>query len=368
MDAPVSNFTPLHVGLIGCGFIGKIHADCLRHNPGSRLVHVCDSDEASAISLAKEHGVERVSTDAAAVLADRGVEAVVLALPTVYRHSLILKALAAGKHVLNEKPAAMNANQVAEYLAMVDRSQIVAGASARMSLSQSVQAAREFIRAGNLGEIRLIRCRAVGSLGAFPQQSPPGWRLSRRLNGGGILANWGSYDFDCLFSLLDWKLIPKLATAHTWGPDATLAGYVAPDSDGDVHVVALVTCECGAVIHYERAEKSVAKPEHTWEILGSQGRLEFNLVEPQAPVRFYQIVPGTGIHARTVFHAPNSNENIHQMLIDDFVEAALTGRPPQTTLERSFRLTALTDAIYLSASQDGLSTDVSTLALTTLRG
>ena len=52
--------------------------------------------------------------------------------------------------------------------------------------------------------------------GLPPKNPPPAWRLRRDQNGGGILVNWGCYDLDYLFGLLDFRLTPRVALARTW--------------------------------------------------------------------------------------------------------------------------------------------------------
>ena len=68
-----------------------------------------------------------------------------------------------------------------------------------------------------MGQLRVVRCRALKGAGALPQSPPPPWRLSRAMNGGGILVNWGCYDLNYLLGITGWAIEPRLALARTWG-------------------------------------------------------------------------------------------------------------------------------------------------------
>jgi len=73
--------------------------------------------------------------------------------------------------------------------------------------------------------------RALKGAAAPPQNPPPPWRLSKAMNGGGILVNWGCYDLDYLLGITGWMIEPRLALARTWGVPETFAAYAAPGSD-----------------------------------------------------------------------------------------------------------------------------------------
>ena len=163
---------------------------------------------AVARDTAQKFNVPATYASAAALLNDPHVAAVVLALPTAGRTELALRALAAGKHVLIEKPVAMNAGEVRQLLAARGQ-RTVACCQSRLRHTPSAQAATAFIASGALGELRLVRCRANKPAGAAPPAPPPACRLNKALNGGGILVNWGCYDLDYLLGLTGWQLQPR---------------------------------------------------------------------------------------------------------------------------------------------------------------
>ncbi|HEV8637306.1 MAG TPA: Gfo/Idh/MocA family oxidoreductase [Chloroflexota bacterium] len=97
---------PLRIGLVGAGFVARIHAAAYRRLPGQgvELPAVCAQRRERAEAFAKEFGVERVVDDLAAVLSDREVDVVDLCVPNHLHAPFAVRAAEAGKHVIVEKP------------------------------------------------------------------------------------------------------------------------------------------------------------------------------------------------------------------------------------------------------------------------
>ena len=94
------------------------------------------------------------------LLDDPEVEAVVLAFPTQYRTEVALRAFERGKHVLLEKPIAMNVDEVNQLIAA--RGALVSGCcSSRNRFNKAARLVTELITSGGLGELRTVHCRAL---------------------------------------------------------------------------------------------------------------------------------------------------------------------------------------------------------------
>ena len=137
----------------------------------------------AAQGAAKQFGAKRTYTNGVNLLNDPEVEAVVLAFPTKGRTELALQAFKRGKHVLTEKPVAMNATEVRQ---LIDaRGNLVAGCcSSRHRLNEGAEKAAKFITNGGLGNLRVLHCHAFSLAKEKPKNFPPAWRLNRALNGG----------------------------------------------------------------------------------------------------------------------------------------------------------------------------------------
>lgn len=101
----------MRIALIGCGRIGRVHAESIALHPKAELVRVCDPVEAAAREVAERFGgVPGREVDA--VLADPDVDAVVIASPTPTHVDLLTHAVTAGKAVMCEKPIDLDLAQV----------------------------------------------------------------------------------------------------------------------------------------------------------------------------------------------------------------------------------------------------------------
>lgn len=341
---------PFRIALVGCGVVGRMHLREALAVPGCEVAAVYDLNAGAAESVAKANGIARFGADAAEALADPGIDGVVLALPTALRQEPALRALAAGKHLLLEKPMGMDAVEV-EALLRARGHATAACCSARMSLMTHARRAQAAYASGALGDLRSIHCWATSPLGERPTTPPPAWRVSRTLNGGGILMNWGVYDFDFLLGLSGWKLKPVAVSARMWSVADHAADRVAPGSDGETHLTAFIRFACGAVLVYERGEFTAAPARQEWQVMGDRGALRLHLFDAKATAWLDHADPDTGV-ASSVLHAdPTSTEEFMVGPLADWVSAARDGRRPQTGLEEALVLTRLTDAIYRSARE-----------------
>jgi len=342
---------PVNFGIIGCGVIGTAHLKSVQELAAIRVAALADVREDVVRQAAQTYHVETVYTDADELLADPNIEAVVLALPAHARTDLAMRAFRSGKHVLTEKPVAMNADEVRQLMAT--RGSLNAGCcSARFHFLAATRAATDFVATGALGNLRVIRCRAIAPAKPDPEQMPPAWRLSRSLNGGGIMSNWGCYDLDYLLGITGWSLQPQTVFAQTWTVPAALAEQVTPNSDAETHLTALIRCANGCAITYERGEYVAAPADAAWEIIGDRGSLALHMTPAQnKALTYYQHSPSEGVVSETIWQGEDCYDDLHSGPMSDFASAIRTGHTPQTSLERALVVQQITDAMYASAQR-----------------
>lgn len=340
----------LNLAVIGCGVIAQYHLRALAKLKTARAAAVCDLRGELAHKTATEFGVPRWTTSAEELLADPQIHGVILALPAFARTALAVKAFQHGKHVLNEKPVAMNAAEVRAMLA-VQGDRVGAVCSSRYRSFESARVATEFIRNGGLGKIRTITCRGISQPGPTPKNIPPVWRLRRDLNGGGIFVNWGCYDLDYLFGILEFKLTPQFALARTWQVPPAFAAYAAPGSDAETHLSGLVTFAEGCVLNYERAEATTLPPGNMWVIGGEKASLSLQMLKAKsANLVLIEPNPATGTTTRVLWEGDEATSTSeHDGVVFDFVDAILQKRKPQTTLQEALLFARIADAFYASA-------------------
>jgi len=134
------------LGILGCGAIAQYaHLDAARQSQRVELAAVCDQAEDLLAQVASEYAVPQTYTDHGEFLTNRDVEAVVLAVPDVFHVPLALECLAAGKHVLVEKPVAATSAEAEKLLAAVEGTPLKVLVGNMKRHDPGVEFARRFI-------------------------------------------------------------------------------------------------------------------------------------------------------------------------------------------------------------------------------
>ncbi len=138
--------------VVGTGFIGPVHVEAVRRL-GHRVVGVVGSSPAKSRAAADALGLEVGFPDLDAVLADDRVEVVHLASPNVAHFGQCKQVLAAGRHMVCEKPLAMTSAETAELVRLADASDRVTAVAYNVRFYPLILAARERVRAGDVGDV-----------------------------------------------------------------------------------------------------------------------------------------------------------------------------------------------------------------------
>ena len=342
--------SPVGIGVVGCGVIGTQHVRVACALPCASPWAVLDLERDRAAALAAAHGVPRVCADLEEMLALREVEAVVMAVPAAFRMPMSRRILAAGRHLLLEKPVAMNADEVRRLALWRGPDQVVACCAARFRCLESFASVHEVLAAGKLGTPQGAVFRALTPAPPRPEVLPPAWRLQSRLNGGGVLMNWGCYDLDYLLGMWPEPLVPRTVQARMWGLGPDYRNFVVPDSDGETHVAAWIECVDGFQISYERGEYHPGPSRAEFQVFGDCGSLDLTMVPNRGRVDvLWRSDDTAGCVSETVQCHPGRAADLHSGVVEDFCRAVRSGSEPAAGLDFSFRVQATLDAMYRSA-------------------
>ena len=192
----------INIAIIGTGGMAHQHARCFQDIEGVSVIACCDLDEERAKAYAEEFKIPGVYTDADIMLAEADIQAVSIVTPDPFHAPIALKVLEAGKHVLCEKPLAVNYQDAQ---AMTDAAQ-QAGVINMVNLSYRNAAAlikaNELVQAGELGEIKHVEASYsqswLSSDGWGEWSSSPQWlwRLSSKHGSKGVLGDVGVHILD----------------------------------------------------------------------------------------------------------------------------------------------------------------------------
>ncbi|MDH6212781.1 Gfo/Idh/MocA family protein [Streptomyces pseudovenezuelae] len=207
MSEPVRE--PLRIGILGAARITERALVDPAGATGHRLVAVAARDRSRAEAFAAEHGVERVADSYADLLADPEVEVVYNPLANGLHGPWNLAALAAGKHVLSEKPSASNAEEAAEVREAAAKTGTVFMEAFHYLFHPVTRRLHEILASGEIGELR--RVEALVAIPAPPDTDP---RWSLPLAGGAVM-DLGCYSLHALRGLAPWAGgAPRLVSAR----------------------------------------------------------------------------------------------------------------------------------------------------------
>ncbi len=142
----------IHTAVVGAGFIGPVHVEALRRL-GVTITGILGVDDKESTSAQQRLGLPKAYKNIAEVLADDNVHAVHLAVPNVLHYDLAKKAVLAGKHVLCEKPLAMNSKESAELVELARSKKVVAAVSYNVRFYPLNLEARDRVKKGDVGQI-----------------------------------------------------------------------------------------------------------------------------------------------------------------------------------------------------------------------
>ncbi|MFO7166787.1 MAG: Gfo/Idh/MocA family oxidoreductase [Chloroflexota bacterium] len=197
---------PVRVGVIGAGWPGERHAEGYVANPDARLVAIADANPERAAAFAARFGylqngqTLKVYSDYTELLADPEIEAVSVALPNFLHRPATIAALEAGKHVLCEKPPALNHAEAREMAEAAARANRLLAFALQRRFSPAVEALHELVSSGELGEI--YHARGVWTRTWGVPKGIGGWFTDPARAGGGALIDIGVHVLDMAWFLM----------------------------------------------------------------------------------------------------------------------------------------------------------------------
>jgi predicted dehydrogenase len=326
-----ANSEPLNFAVIGCGLIGRKRVHALGRNPP--LLYACDLDAARAADLAQLAPGCTPVTDYHAVLADARVDAVVVATLNAALAPIALAAVRAGKHVLVEKPGALNAAQLRTVRAAAQET----GSRVRIGYNHrfhpALQKARELIDAGALGPLMFLR-------GRYGHGGRPGydreWRADASLSGGGELIDQGVHLIDLAgWFLGDFPTVEGHATTSYWDMQVDDNAFLSLRTAAGQTAWLQVSC-------------TEWKNLFSLEIYGRNAKLALDGLGGSYGLErlaFYKMLPEMGPPETTIFEFPRGDDS-WTLETRAFIDDIRLGRTPSPGLDEGIRTLEIVEAIY----------------------
>jgi predicted dehydrogenase len=236
----------LNIGIIGAGWPGQMHAEALRARGMANLYACSDLDETRRAEFAKTYVPTKNFGDYKELLQDQHVDAVIICLPNFLHFPASLAALEAGKHVLCEKPPALNAAEMRVLREEAAKRKLIYFFSRQYRFTAAMRAAKAAVEEGRLGKIYHAKATFVRSRGI-----PVGignWFTEKKRSGGGALIDIGVHALDSVWYLMGTPR-PVAVTAQVFRNFDHLVDVSAFDVEDAAY--AFIRFENGAVVQLE---------------------------------------------------------------------------------------------------------------------
>lgn len=347
------------LGIIGAGTVARLHADAAGR-AGVRIAGICDVDVERARALAADHEPARPTASLDELLGWDDIDAVIVATPNVFHKPLAIEALRAGKHVLLEKPMAMNVAECDQIIAAAD----ACGRFVQMGFvcrgAPAVEAAAPLLAGGAIGSVfhvkaSLYRQRGIPGLGR--------WFTTRAQSGGGALMDVGVHLVDLVMHLTGFPR-PARASAvctSTFGSPIDRYAYEEmwggpPNPDGVFDVedeaVGLVRFADGMSMELNVAwavNVADGRLRDGVILLGDRGGCVVDLWNSELVVTTEQ--DGRLVDSRPTLAAGEAWPAAWQRQAERFARTVADGTPPEASARQGRAVQSVIDAMYRSAEE-----------------
>lgn len=327
-------------GLIGASTIAREWVIGAIRASGGEAVSVMSSSAERGAAYAAENGIAKAVTSVDELVGDPDIHAVYISTTNDLHHDQALAAIRAGKHVLCEKPLAMNLNDACEMVLTACEAGVVIGTNHHLRNAASHRAMRDAIAAGRIG--RPIAARVFHAVYLPPHLQ--GWRLDRPEAGGGVILDITVHDADTLRFVLDDDPIEAVAISHSAG--LSKEGL----EDG---VMGVLRFRSGVIAQFHDAF-TTKYAETGLEVHGTDGSLIGRNVMTQRPVGTVMLRNEEG-----EIELPLDHRNLYETALEAFHNAIEgNGRPSATGEDGVWSLA--TGLAVVKAAATGMAVQIET--------
>ena len=285
---PISD---IGAAVVGTGFIGEVHVEALRRL-GVQVHGVVGSSHARAVERSAALGLPPAYASFDAMLVDPRVEVVHITSPNHLHYSQARAALAAGKHVICEKPLTMTSTESAELVRLAHASGLVNAVNFNLRFYPICRHLHQFVRDGGLGDVRLVSGHYLQDWLLF--DTDWNWRLETELGGKlRAVADIGSHWMDLTSHLSGQRIVSVMADLKTFipirqqpaGPVETFAKTAGPTTPRTITTedcaTILLRYESGAIGNVTISQISAGRRNTLeFEIDGSSSAAAWNSGRP----------------------------------------------------------------------------------------
>jgi predicted dehydrogenase len=347
------------VAVVGTGFGQKVHIPGLQAHHRTQVVAVYHRDRAKAEAIAQAHQISHACTSLEEVVAIPEVQGVSIATPPFLHYSMAMHALAAGKHLLLEKPTALTADEATRLHHQAEVNGLVSTLNFEFRCVPAWMQLAELLRQGYVGKPRLIRIDWLVSSRA-DRTRPWNW-YAQKSHGGGALGAIGSHAFDYVTWLFGpvRRLNARLYVSIPERPDPAEGGKLKP-VDADDSCMILLELADGTPCQIALSAATYQGRGHWVEVYGDRGTLILGSSNPSDYVHGFSLRGSQGGAALTELPIPPELEFPRTWedgrvapfvrIVDRWVQAIDQGRPISPSLAEGVASQQLMDLAHQSSA------------------
>lgn len=313
-------------GIIGAGdIVRKRIVPAMQEIENSEVVAIARGKAQLAAEFAAEFGIPKWFADYREMLDDNEIDAVYIASPVFLHAEHTIAAAEAGKHVLCEKPMAMDVAQCDKMIATCNTANVKLGIAYYRRFYPVIERIRRAFRENEIGKPVFAQINTFEAFNPGPDH-PRRWFVEKAKSGGGPMMDFGCHRLEILLDLFG-----KAARIES------LNANVAYDREVEDTSAALIQFDsgtCASLVVTHAAQES----QDTFDIFGTSGSIHISSLN-SGEIRIVN-----GSESKTENHPPSPN--FHSPLIEDFANAILNDSVPRVSGATGRDVAAIEDSIY----------------------
>ena len=269
----------IRVGIVGSGFVAKVHAEAFAFVPDAEVVAVASPDRGRVDTFAREHGVSDAFTDYRELLRLPELDAITVACPNDLHAQVAVDAAAAGKHVICEKPMALNLDECDAMIEACRKAGVLFLYAEELLFAPKYVRAKALVDEGALGRVYYVR-QVEGHYGPHSD-----WFWDVERSGGGVLMDMGCHSIAFARWIYDNAPIESVS--------AEIGTFVhGARTKGEDHSVVTMRFAGGRMAVAENSWARAGGVDDRAEIYGSEGLTVADLLRGSALTTYSE--PGYG--------------------------------------------------------------------------
>ena len=321
----------LNFGIIGCGIIATTHAECLSVIDSAHLVGVTDKKYEYAESFAEKFNIKPYASYEE-MLADENIDAICVCTPSGLHYENSLQALAAGKHVVLEKPMAFTYEECKRIEKAAEENNCVLTVISQLRFSDDIRKVKKLVEENAFGQI--VFCDLyLKNWRDTEYYTSSNWKGTKKYDGGGALMNQGIHGVDLLLYLVgDAKVITakKRAAFH--------------NIEVEDQVIAMLEFDNGAMGVLEASTCAYPGYPRRIEIIGTKGSVV--LIENKIERLVVNGETYTSDDVEKTADKPKPGGQLHILQLENFINAVFGEDELAINAADGARAVSLIERIY----------------------